>query len=116
MKALIWLAFDMGVRGDFEGMYEFLDAHGAKECGDSLSVLSFEYRKDLVVELTKELRAAVNFDKRSRVYVIYPSSATAAVAQTVQGKTSGKFIIGKRRAPAWAGFGPSQGDEEDIGE
>lgn len=107
MKAFIWLSFDLGVRGDFEGMYAFLDAHEAKECGDSLGALSYEYKKDLLVELTKELRATITFDKRSRVYVVYPSA---------MGKTTGKFIIGKRKSPAWAGFGPSQGQEEDVGE
>lgn len=106
MKALIWVSFDLGVRGDFEGIYEFLDAHEAKECGDSLAAFWFEYKKDLVAELTKDLKSAVTFDKRSRIYVIH----------SAQGKTTGKFIVGKRKSPAWAGFGPSHGDEEDVGE
>jgi len=33
MKKLIWIAFDLGVRGDYDGIYEFLDTHEAKECG-----------------------------------------------------------------------------------
>ena len=107
MKALIWLSFDLGVRGDFEGMYEFLDARGAKECGDSVGAFWFEYKKDIASELEKVLRTAVTFDKRSRVYIVCPSG---------KGKTGGRFIIGKRKSPPWAGFGPSQGDEEDIGE
>ncbi len=46
MKASIWLSFDLGVLGDFEGMYEFLDSHGAQECGDSLATFSYEYKKN----------------------------------------------------------------------
>jgi hypothetical protein len=109
MRSFIWLSFDFGVRADYEGMYEFLDSHAAKECGDSLGAFWFEYKKDLFTELAKEIRAAVDIDKRSRIYVVYPSG---------QGKTRGKFIIGKRKWPAWSGFGPSRSDddEEDIGE
>jgi hypothetical protein len=107
MKSFIWLSFDLGVRGDFEGMYEFLDSHQAKECGDSVSAFLFEYKKDLLSELAKELRASVTIDKRSRVYVVYTVG---------QGKTRGKFIIGKRKSPPWAGYSPSGEDEEDIGE
>jgi hypothetical protein len=107
MKAFIWLSFDLGVRGDFEGMYGFLDAHGAKECGDSVGAFWYEYKRDLTGELTKDLQRAVSLDKRSRVYVIYPSS---------KGVHRGRFVIGRRKSPPWAGFGPSGGDEEDIGE
>jgi hypothetical protein len=107
MKAFVWLSFDLGVRGDFEGMYQFLDSHAAKECGDNLGAFSFEYKKDLIAELTKDLKAAVTFDKRSRVYVVFPSA---------QGKLSGRFLIGKRKSPAWTGYGSSVVDEDDTGE
>lgn len=107
MKAFVWMSFDLGVRGDYEGMYEFLDAHRAKECGDSIGVFSYEYKKDLVGELLKELKEDVDFDKRSRVYLIYPSK---------KGPCTGKFIVGKRKSPPWTGYGPSQEDEEDSGE
>ena len=107
MKSLIWLSFDLGVRGDFEGMYEFLDSRSAKACGDSLAAMTYEYKKDILTELTKDLRTHLTFDKRSRVYVVYSSA---------QGKLSGKFIVGKRKAPPWSGFGPSSDNEEDIGE
>src|SRR5947209_9892773 len=106
MRVLVWIAFDLGVRGDYEGMYEFLDAHSAKECGDNLGALTFEYNNDLVKELTKELRKAVQFDKRSRVYLIFPGENKAY---------KGRFIIGKRKAPPWTGYGATGFDEEDTG-
>jgi hypothetical protein len=55
MKSIIWLSFDLGVRGDYEGLYEFLDTHGAKECGDSLGFMNYEFKKDLITELEKDL-------------------------------------------------------------
>ena len=106
MKARIWMSFDLGVRGDYSGMYEFLDAHQAKECGDSIGFFSFEYKKDLLAEFLKELKQQVNFDKRSRVYLIYP---------TEDKRHKAKFIIGGRKSPPWAGHAQSNDDEEDVG-
>lgn len=106
MKAFLWLSFDLGVRGDFEGMYQFLGEHDAKECGDSMGAFWFEYKKDLLTELTKQLKEAVAFDKRSRVYVIVPKG----------NKHVGKFIVGTRRAPPWTAYLPSQQEEEDVSE
>jgi hypothetical protein len=107
MKQLIWISFDLGVRGDFQGIYEFLDAHGAKDCGDSMAAFEYEFKKDLLTELKKDLANKVELDKRSRVYVIY---------QGKSGKPAGRFILGKRKSPPWTGFGPSEaaGEEEDI--
>lgn len=107
MKKFIWLSFDLGVRGDFEGLYAFLDAHGAKECGDSLGALTFEYKNDFLDELANELKTAIAFDRRSRVYVIFPGE---------DGKQKGRFIIGRRKSPPWAGRAPSNEIEEDVGE
>ena len=107
MKSLIWLSFDLGVRGDFEGVYSFLDAHNAKECGDNLAAFWFEYKRDLVAELTKEIKQCISIDRRTRIYALFPSP---------KGKHTGRFIIGKRKAPPWAGFAPSGVDEEDVSE
>jgi hypothetical protein len=108
MKVFIWLSFDLGVKGDFEGMYQFLDTHGAKECCDSVAAFTYEYKNDLIAELTKTLREYITFNKRSRVYLIFPK----------EGKYAGRFIIGSRKAPPWTGFANSKEDkeEEDIGE
>jgi hypothetical protein len=107
MKVLIWLSFDLGVRGDFEGMYQFLDTYKAKECGDSVGSLVYEYKKDLIGDLTKDLKSFITFDKRSRVYLIFPKAPN---------NYAGRFIVGRRKSPPWAGHGPSQEpDEEDIG-
>jgi hypothetical protein len=108
MRAFVWFSFDLGVRGDFEGMYQFLDSHGAKECGDSVGAFHFDYKKDLIEELRKSLKEYVTFNKRSRVYAIFQKD----------GKFAGRFIIGRRKSPPWTGFSVSNGDkeEEDVGE
>jgi hypothetical protein len=106
MRAFIWLSFDLGIRGDLEGIYQFLGEHEAKECGSNMAAFAFTYNGDIATELTENLKNVVTFDKRSRVYLIYPRG----------GKYVGKFIIGSRRAPPWSSFIPSQDNEEDIGE
>jgi hypothetical protein len=37
MKSAIWLTFDLGVRGDYETLYTWLDQRLAKECGDNVA-------------------------------------------------------------------------------
>jgi hypothetical protein len=107
MKKGIWLTFDLGVRGDYESMYEFLDTHGAKECGDSVALLQYEFRNDLLAELKKELARCVEFDRRARVYVIYPAA---------QGKYKGRFLFGGRKSPPWTGYKKVEVEEEDSGD
>jgi hypothetical protein len=107
MRHRIWISFDLGVRGDYTGMYEFLDSQGAKECGDSIGTFWYEFQGDMLKSLTRDLKNAMTIDKRSRVYVIYPRA---------DGKNGGKFLVGSRKAPSWTGHAPSHEDEEDIGE
>ena len=71
MRKALWLGYDLGVRGDYEGLYAWLDAHQAKECGDSLAYLDFEYSDSLEEELAQELRAALTVTKNTRIYVIW---------------------------------------------
>jgi hypothetical protein len=95
-KSTVWISYDLGVRGDYENLYAWLDAHGAKECGDSLAVLTFEYKGSLADELKSELKKAFAVDKRTRVYVVYRERTT--------NRNKGIFLFGGRRSPAWTGY------------
>jgi hypothetical protein len=99
----IWISYDLGVRGDYEGLYAWLDAHDAKECGDSVAVL--KYQGALPDKLRADLKKAVAVDKRTRVYVIYRDQAT--------NKNKGTFIFGGRRQAAWTGYSLSHADATD---
>ena len=33
-EQMIWLSYDLGVDGDYENLYAWLDHKEAKECGD----------------------------------------------------------------------------------
>jgi hypothetical protein len=109
MNKTLWLSYDLGVQGDYESLYRWLDQHQAKECGDSLAVLQYptkpKAKTNWLNELRQELEEAIDINQRSRIYVIYTND---------KGKMSGRFLIGNRRAPAWTGYAPVTTVEEDA--
>ena len=105
MKNAIWISYDLGVRGDYEGMYTWLDEHGAKECGDGLAFVNYDYKKELIKDLKADLKAAVEMNKKTRVYTIHLDPATK--------KMKGTFLFGGRKAAPWAGFAGGVQQEED---
>jgi hypothetical protein len=103
---IIWLSFDLGIRGDYEGLYAWLDEHGAKECGDNLAAISFKHDGDSLPNLLRtELKKRVEIDNRSRIYVIYRHPSN--------GRNKGKFLFGSRRASPWTGYGPDRDAEDE---
>jgi hypothetical protein len=94
--ASIWISYDLGIKGDYEGLYTWLDGHGAIECVDSLAYIKFAFKTSVVDELKDEMSKSVTIDKRTRIYVIY--------RDRVSNKQKGTFIFGGRRAGAWAGY------------
>ena len=106
MKSSVWLSFDLGVSGDYEGMYAWLDDHNAKECGSSVAFFQFSCDGDLPQALKAEIENAVSLNKRSRVYLVYGES----------GKMKGRYIIGRRKSAPWDGYGAYEehDDEQDF--
>ena len=106
MKSTIWLSYDLGVRGDYESLYTWLDSHGAKECGESLAVITYTYNGSLLDNLRAELTEALTVDKRTRIYVVYRDKTST--------KVKGDFLFGGRRVPPWNGLasGGKETDEE----
>ncbi|MBT9096942.1 hypothetical protein [Methylovulum psychrotolerans] len=107
MKQAIWLSYDLGVRGDYEGLYAWLDKHQAKECGDNIAHFIYDYTDSLRDDLKADLAQAVQLDKRSRLYVIYQNSDT----QTIKGT----FLFGGRKASPWLGFADATEEQTDDG-
>ncbi len=103
MKSLIWLSFDLGVSGDYEGMYAWLDDHQAKECGSSVACFQFSCDGDLAESLKTEIEDAVSLNKRSRVYVVYRDGD----------KLRGRYIIGGRKSAPWDGYGTHEAHNDD---
>jgi hypothetical protein len=108
MKKAIWISFDLGVRGDYEGLYTWLDSKGAIECGDSFAFLNYEVSGDIVESLKKDIEENIDITKKTRIYAIFRDSSTK--------KMKGKFIFGNRKAAPWTGYSgnQSQAEEEEI--
>lgn len=104
MQSTIWLSYDLGVSGDYEGLYSWLENHGAKECGSSVAFLkNYEFEGDLLESLEADVRDAVTLNRRSRIYVIFDDD----------GRLRGQYVVGKRKAPPWTGFGDELEQEAD---
>lgn len=89
-KKRYWLLFDLGLRGNYEELYTWLDNIQAFECGENLAT----FRDDKTPErIGKELAALLG--KKARIYLINES----------KGKLCGTFLLGGRKRPPWAGHG-----------
>lgn len=101
MKKSIWISYDLGIKGDFQGLYTWLDDHNAIECGNSVAYIEYEVDTEvnLLPKLKKELEANVQFKQGDRVYI---------VRREVEKKGTfvrGRFIIGNRKSNPWKGYG-----------
>ena len=99
MKKFVVLSFDLGIDGDCENMYAWLDDRKAKEFGDGMALLHYVY-PDGKASLEQSLRASfeesIKFGKRSRAYILHRSE---------DGKITGKFIFGRQKRAPWTGYG-----------
>ena len=104
MESLVWISYDLGVIGDYEGIYSWLDSRGAKECGDNLAFLTYCHTGDLIECLRDDISKEVILDKRSRIYAV----------RMVEGQVKGRFVVGRRKTAPWEGYGDVDDDTEDA--
>ena len=93
-----WMSYDLGIKGDYSGLYAWLDTVGARECGDSVAVFKMEVGSaDPAEEILKQIRKFVEFGKTDRLYLIYRDESRKL--------NKGKFIVGNRKVRApWEGY------------
>jgi len=103
MKKFVWLSYDLGVNGDYDGMYAWLDNHEAKDCGDSFAFLAYDAKGDVIKEMTDELKKLIKLNAQSRVYLVS--------YDTVKKSYRGRFIIGGRKQAPWTGYGSGSKEE-----
>lgn len=92
-----WISFDLGLMGNYSGVYEWLDSHGAKECGPGLATIKSAKTRD---QLATEIQRILKGVPRARAYVISM-------------KQGGRFVAGARKASPWEGFAASHAKVED---
>lgn len=107
VKKAFWLSYDLGIKGDYTGLYTFLDSVNAKECGDSVAFFQKDYGNNFIESLTKEIEKYVKISKTDRIYVVYIENNT--------NKAKGKFLFGARKRAPWEGFATTGvSTEEDF--
>ncbi len=105
-RKAVWLSFDLGVQGDYESLYRWLDAKEAEECGDNLAFLKLPFEADVehfAGHVKAQLQGAIKVDAKTRIYLIFKGEKG----------NSGQFLFGQRRAPPWSGYAPKQAVTED---
>jgi len=101
-KVRYWLSYDLGLRGNYEELYTWLDNLEARECGESAATFESVLNTE---QIRAELKKILN--KEARIYLI----------GSIKGEMRGKFILGRRKArPPWNGYAVEVDilSEEDI--
>ena len=101
----IWISYDLGVSGDYEGIYEWLDDHNAIECGSSFAFIKqYDHDgEDLMEALKRDIQAAVQIGKRARVYVV----------RRIDGRGRGNFLFGGQKGAPWNGYSQKSETADD---
>jgi hypothetical protein len=110
---VIWLSYDLGVGGDYQNLYAWLDSHEATECGPNLAYIKIQIPdnvktdENLVTFLQAEILSTVEIKPGNRIYAIRES------LDIDNSKSRGSFIFGKRKASLWTGFSTEKDDHID---
>ena len=107
----VWLSYDLGIGGDYESLYSFLDSHDALECGNSVATFQFPIDKDddslLFSTITSDLTKYITPDKRTRIYLI------RRVHTDSGDRIKGSFIFGGRKASPWEGASMKKSEDDE---
>jgi len=97
-----WLCFDVGLTSSFEHLYSWLDDHHSRECCENVATFLHDKAFDSVA---KEIVQTLQKDngRGTRLYLI---------GKVAKDRTGGRFIVGKRKASPWQGFGSEISPEE----
>lgn len=113
MRRRLWVSYDLGLNGDYPGLYRFLDNHKAQEIGNSAATFVFECDVENDDEFISVLKGSIaeslNDTKNVRIYVI---RAQREDGNTIS-KVTGSFLLGRRKSNPWEGYGDNDNQEPD---
>ena len=113
MKEMIFpnyviLNFDLGIRGEYDSLYTFLDKNKALDCGNSNCAFEYHFKgtdlgfEDKFIQLKEDLEKYVVFGKNDRIY---------AIVHNEYGIARGRFLFGQRKTPIWDGYAEKEVDD-----
>lgn len=101
----LWLTYDLGIDGDYDTLYRWLDGLKAVECGDGVCSLQLDIGAKspdaAVIAELKKLK--IKFRDRDRIYLIWRRDT---------GAVTGSFIVGKRHRAPWSGYAVEEAEED----
>ena len=115
MKKSLWISFDFGMKGDYEGLYRWLDLHNALERGYGLALIKEiniphnksnnddSFKKYIFQEIKKNVRIG----KADRMYMIWKSIENET-------RIKGGFLSGGSKSAPWKGHSQINEDEVDM--
>jgi hypothetical protein len=113
VKKTIFITFELGMRGDYESLYKWLDEKKAEERGYGVAIIK-EYVIDTSIKkdidflrlVKKELTQKVSFGNTDRVYMIWNGFENNLI--------KAGFIYGKAKQAPWTGFAEKDIDTIDL--
>lgn len=109
----IVLTFDFGMKGDYEGLFKWLDENNAEERGYGVAVIpNYHIDKNITTDLgllnsvRETLNARIKIGNSDRIYMLWPSLEK----QTLQAG----FVFGKQKQSPWEGFAQNAEDKLDV--
>lgn len=94
-SAKVYIVYDLGIDGDYAGLYSWLDKNKAMECGDSVARINdYKYNGKLTEFIKEDLKKNVKLRKKDRVYMITYNNE----------KMIGGFLFGRRKISPWTGY------------
>ena len=106
----IILNFDLGLKGDYESLYRFLDNNKAQDCCNSNCAFEFPFSNNKLnhsekfIEVKSVLEDNVSLKRGDRIYCIVHNE---------EGIPRGSFLYGHRQRPVWEGYG-EKNKEDDL--
>ena len=121
MKKTIYITYDFGMKGDYEGLYRWLDENNAEERGYGLALIKSynfpnkyiskddsENKTDIIfaTRIKKEISEYTEIGKSDRIYLVFRSFNTK--------KMLGMFLFGNKKQAPWIGYSQKEDDISDF--
>jgi len=116
-KKTIYISFDFGMKGDYEGLYLWLDENNAEERGYGLAIIKhYEYipktndKSKIDLEffeyLKNEIGEYVDLGKSDRIYAMWKSFHKNGIR--------GAFLFGNKKQAPWVGYSQEEDNFFDF--
>ena len=119
MKIKIYINFDLSLRGDYKGLYKWLDKYNAEERGNGYALIKEYLFPDSEIEGVTDFKdknfKLINFIRKDikKYAEIGSSDRIYLTLKTLgRGNLGGAFLFGRQQATPWEGYYQESTDSE----